>query len=90
MSDEQFRWKWPKMRLIARIAFELKINKLEKNVMKFIGDNFDHFLKKDNKELSELNDLTDGRLFDMMANKCRNVQNDTEELNALKESLNQE
>ena len=49
VTDENFQRKWPTLRLIARIVFEFKITKLEKNVMTFIGDNFDHFLKKDNK-----------------------------------------
>ena len=69
VSDESFQKDWQTMHSIARIAFEFKIIKLEDNVMAFIGNNFDHFLKKDNKELSELNDLTDGRLFHLMANK---------------------
>ena len=83
LSDEDFEWKWRKIRTIARIAFEMKITKLKENVMTFIDIYFDHFLKKDNKELSELNDLTDGRLLHLMANKFRNGKKDpTEEVNA--------
>ena len=96
-SDEDFQKKWPTIGSIAKIAFEFKIiqkwfgvKSLEDKVMEFIDSNFNHFLKKDNKELSELNDLTDGRLFDLMANMCRNGKNITEELNALKKSLNNE
>ena len=63
VSDEDFQKKWPTIRSITRIAFEWKISRLIENVMTFIDINFDHFLKKDNRELSELNDLTDGRLL---------------------------
>ena len=73
LSDDLFQRGWPTITSIARIAFELKITKVEENVMTFIGHNFDHFLKKDNKELNELNDLTDGRLLDLMVNKLRKV-----------------
>ena len=72
VSHKSFQINWQIMKSFARIAFEFKIQNLEENVMTFIDTNFDHFLlKKDNKELSELNDLTDGRLFHLMANKCR-------------------
>ena len=84
VSDEDFQSKWLSNRPIARIAFEFKITKLEENVMTFIRYNFDHFLKKDSKELSELNDLTDGRLIDLMANKCRSGKKASKQLNALK------
>ena len=80
--------KYPEIRSISRIAFEFKITKLEEFVMKFIGDNFNHFLKKDNKELSELNDFTDGRLFDLMANECRSGKKAAQELKALKKIQN--
>ena len=71
VADEEFQIKWPTIKSIARIAFELKITKLEENVMKFIDHNFDHFLKKDNKELNDLHNLTDGRIIELMANKCK-------------------
>ena len=83
-SDKDFQKEWPTISSIARIAFELKITKLMNNVMQFISDNFDHFLKKNNKELNELNDLTDGRLMDLMAKNCRSGRKATEDLNALK------
>ena len=83
VSDDDFQKDWQKMHSIAKIGFELKITKLEDNVMAFIDKNFDHFLKKDNKELSELNDLTDGRLFHLMANKFKRREK------VLNKSLNQ-
>ena len=71
VSDEEFQKKWLPIKSIIRIAFDLKISRLIENVMTFIDMNLDHFLKRYNKELSELNDLTDGRLFHLMANKFR-------------------
>ena len=59
------------IRSIARIAFKWKITKLKDNVKTFVDKNFDHFLKKDNKEWSELNDWTDGRLFGLLLDKHR-------------------
>ena len=76
VSDKVFQKKWLKIRSITRIAFESQILRLIENVMTFIDINFDHFLKKDNKELSQLNDLTDGRLFELMANKFRKSKED--------------
>ena len=78
LSDEDFQTNWVKIQSISEIAFELKLTKLMENVMTFIVKNLNHFLKRDIK-LNQLNDLTDGRLFDFMANQC----------NRLKESLNQ-
>ena len=72
LSHQSFRINWQTMKSIARIAFELKIQNLEEKVMTFIDNNFHHFLlKKSNKELRELYDLTDGRLLDLMAIKFR-------------------
>ena len=71
VSGQDFQSQWHTIRLIARIAFELKITKLEDNVMAFIGHNFKHFPKKTNKELNELNDMTNDRLLELMANKFR-------------------
>ena len=84
VSDKNFESWWTTNRSIARIAFELKITKLMDKVMTFIDQNFDHFLKKDYKELRELYDLTDGRLLDLMTIKCRSGKKAAEELNALK------
>ena len=41
--------------------------------MTFIDKNLDYFLKKDMKELNELNDWIEGRLFELMVNKFRNA-----------------
>ena len=76
VSDEEFQEKWFRIKSITRIAFESQISRLIENVLTFIDKNFDHFLKKDNKELNEMNDLTDGRLFHLMANKCRKSKED--------------
>ena len=70
LSDESFQKDWQTMQSIARIAFESKITSLMDIVMTFIDKNFDHFLK-DNKGFNELNDLTDGRLLDLVVNKCK-------------------
>ena len=84
LSEEDFQKKWLTIRQIARIAFESRITRLIENVLTFIEINFDNFLKKNNIELSELNDLTDRRLFHLMINKFRHL---SEEINGLKESL---
>ena len=68
-SEEEFQWKWQRIGSIARIAFELKVSKLIEKVMIFIHKNFVHFLKRDIKQLIELNDLTDGRLFSLFIEK---------------------
>ena len=83
-SEEEFQKKWPTIRSLIRIAFISKISRLIENVLTFIDINFDHFLKKEDKEMHELNDLTDGRLFDSMVNKFRKL---CEEINGLKESM---
>ena len=82
VSEEYFNKKWLKIKSIARIAFESQITRLTDNVMTFIDINFDHFLNKDNKEMRELNDLTDGRLFELKANKKRKL---VEEMKRLEE-----
>ena len=76
VTDEEFNKKWPKIRSIAILAFKSQNSRLMENVMTFVDTNFDHFLKKDNKELSELNVLTDDRLFNLMANQCRKANED--------------
>ena len=76
VSNEDFNRKWLTIRSIARMAFESQILRLIENVLTFIDVNFDHFLKKDYKELNVLNDLTDGRLMDLMANQCRKAKED--------------
>ena len=78
LSEEEFQWKWPKIRSITRIAIESQslgliekvILRLIENVMTFIDKNFDHFMNKNYNELIGLNDLTNGRLFNLMENKC--------------------
>ena len=89
VSDEDFENKWLIIGTIARIAFESRVLRLIKKVMAFIRNNFDHFLKKDIKELNQLNDLTDGRLFKLMAKKCRIGEKSSKQLNALKDSVSQ-
>ena len=71
LSDEEFEQKWPKIRSISRLAIDSQILELNEKVIDFIDTNFEYFLKKDIKELSELNDLTDGIIFEIMANKCK-------------------
>ena len=71
VSDEGFQKDWIEMQSFARMAFELNAQSLEENVMTFIDRNIDHFLKKDNKEMCELNDFTDGRLIHLIANKYK-------------------
>ena len=83
-SDEEFQTNWVKIQSISKIAFELKISKLIENVMTFIDINFDYFLKKENKEMNEFNDLTDGRLMDLMANQCKAFNRLRERLNQIK------
>ena len=83
-SNDDFQKKWQTIGSIARIAFESQISRLTENVMTFIDTNFDHFLKKDIKEMNELNDFSDGQLFQLMAKKCRKA---FEENNELKKCL---
>ena len=71
VSDEEFQKKWLTIRSIARLANELKVSGLIENVMTFIDINFEYFLLKDNKELYELNDSIEGRLFELTVNNCR-------------------
>ena len=73
-SDEEFQTNFLTIKSIARIAFESRISILMDNVMTFIRKHFDYLLEKDIKELSELNDLTDGQLFHLMAKKCKSGQ----------------
>ena len=82
VSEEDFQTYWLKINSISKIAFEFKIIKLMDNVMTYITRHFDHLLKKDIKELNELNDTTGGRLLDLMAEMCK-------DFNGLKESLKQ-
>ena len=70
-SEEDLTRNWPKLTTIAKLASDWKITKLMDNVMTFLSKNFDHILKKDNKELRELCDLTDGKFIDLLANNCR-------------------
>ena len=62
-SNEEFQEKWVKIRSIARLAIESKVLRLIENVMTFIDTNLEYFLKKDIKELNQLNDSIEGRLF---------------------------
>ena len=52
---------------ISRISFSYKMEELITKVMSFIDNNFNDFIKKEGKELNRLNDLTDGRLIQLMA-----------------------
>ena len=70
-SDEEFEQKWLTIGSIARIATESQVLGLMEKVKTFIDTNFEHILKKDKNELRELNDLTDGIILEIMANKCR-------------------
>ena len=84
--NEDFETKWFIFKSIGKIAFELKIHCLMENVMIFIGKHLNHFLRTDSKDLNKLNDMTDGRLLELLANKCRNPY---KQLTELKYSLNQ-
>ena len=84
--DEKFENKWLIIKSIGKIAFELKINSLMDNVMRFIGKNLHHFLMRDSKGLNKLNGVTDGRFLELVANKCRDPYKQTNELrNSLKQ-----
>ena len=83
---EGFENKWLIIKSIGKIAFELKINSLMDNVMRFVGKNLYHFLMRDSKGLNKLNDVTDGRFLELVANKCKDPY---KQLNELKNSLKQ-
>ena len=88
-SKEGFKEVCLQLQSISKIAFEYKIEKLMDKVMENIDKNFLHFVDEDNKELIQLNDSTDGRLFPLIADKCREWIKDYKQLNGLNESLNQ-
>ena len=54
--------------LISRIVFRYNIRELMAKVMTFIDNNFSNSVKKDIKQLCELNDSTNDRLFEVNAN----------------------
>ena len=74
-SDEDLNRKWLSIRSVARLAIESQVPGLtkiiDKNVMTFIDTNLEYFLKKDIKELNELNDSIEGRLLEVLANNGR-------------------
>ena len=76
VSDEDFNRKWLSIRSIARLANESQVSGLIKNVMTFIDTNMEYFLKKDIKELNQLNDSIEGRLLEVLVNKCRKTKED--------------
>ena len=87
--NEVFEDKWLIIKSIGKIAFELKIHCLMDKVMSFIGQHLDHFLRRDSKGLNKLNDVTDGRLLDVVSNKCRTYERINKKFNELKDSLKQ-
>ena len=61
---------------IRGIAFNNEIKELMSKVMAFIDTNLKHFIRKENKELISLNECTDSRLVEVMANKYRKVSDE--------------
>ena len=61
------------LKRITRIAFDYKIEVLAKKVMDFIETKFNELLDKDIKQLSQLNDTTNNKLFEIMADNYRKV-----------------
>ena len=74
---------WNNFNAISDIAFNHKINALITKVMKFIDNNFNHFVNKDIKQLSEMNDSTNDKLLELLANNYRKI---SKELSEIKES----
>ena len=66
---------------ISRIAFRYKMEELMSKVMDFIDKHFDKFMIKNEQELKQLNESTDGRLLKVMSNNYRKVN---KELNDIK------
>ena len=73
VSDQVFQEKWLTIRSIERLAIEWQFIRLIEEVMTFIDTNLEYFLKKDIEELYELNDWFEGRLFELILNKCRKL-----------------
>ena len=60
---------WNNFNAITDIAFNHKINKLMAKVMSFIDKDIKNIVKKDIKQLSEMNDSTHNKLLELMAKK---------------------
>ena len=72
---------WLNFQPILKIAFDYKIEKLMNKVMEFIYYKLEFLSTLDNEELFQLNDLTDGRFFTLLADNCRKYREYDDEFN---------
>ena len=64
---------WNNFNAITDIAFNHKIDELISRVMSFIDNDFENIVKKEFKQLSEINDSTRNKLLELMASNYRKL-----------------